>query len=114
MRIIHRAAVAKRKHNKSKKQAELSLKLALRFRDISFSITRGYTQEYLDKVDLDPRKWFRMMEEGTNPTFHTLCEVAEALKIHPMELLNFDFGEKTSDEVKNSGKPGKLIHSKRK
>lgn len=82
---------------KAKKRTELSLKLSLRLRKLMRDEKRrknNYTEDaFLKEIGINPRIWYRIIQRA-NPTFYTLCEIAEALKIHPMELLNFDMDER--------------------
>jgi hypothetical protein len=81
---------------------ELSFKLSKRiwvlFRKLNMS-----PKAFLIESRFNERKFYRLFLKNVNPTFHTLCELAVALKVEPMELFNFDAHEEeeypTEEEV---------------
>jgi hypothetical protein len=82
-----------KKLSKKENEVELSLKLSRRAWKL-FSNRKIDLKEFFIESKLSPKKWYRLHEDHANPTFHSICEIAAALKVHPKELLNFDMDQR--------------------
>lgn len=86
--------------SKKENEIELSLKLSRRAWKL-LSDRKIELKEFFLESKLNQKKWYRLHEDHANPTFHTICEIAAALKVHPKELLDFDMNQRIRKVKKN-------------
>jgi hypothetical protein len=90
--------IAEKASKRTRKQIELSLRFKDRMWDVyeenkhlypeGFNLALEFSKKY------SMRQWYRLFELGNNPTFYTICGLAEILFVPPSTVLDFDFNKK--------------------
>jgi hypothetical protein len=79
---------------KSKKEKNFGLHFACRVEKIMRKKGLQWWHVFREDFGLSQRVYYRLFEKNYNPTLQTICTIAEALKVHPKELLDFDTSTK--------------------
>lgn len=90
--------IAEKANKRSRKEIELSI----RFKDRIWEVYEENKHIYPDNFNLSSefskryskRQWNRLFELGNNPTFYTICGLAEIMLVPPSVILDFDFRKK--------------------
>lgn len=72
-------------------EIELSLRLTDRIIDL---LRKDRARQGRCHKRFGARQWQRFFEYGNNPTFYTICQLAECLGVQPSEILKFDMTKK--------------------
>lgn len=85
-------------------QIEYSLRLKARIKEIHEQNLNSGIYKNSNRKDVElfsKREWKRLLEPCNNPTYFTLCKLANYLQVPLSELFNFDFTKKIK-EIKSS------------
>lgn len=85
-------------------QIEYSLRLKARIKEIHEKNLMSGIYNKQDRKGIEcfsTREWKRLLEPCNNPTYFTLCKLANYLHVPLSELFNFDFTKKIK-EIKSS------------
>jgi hypothetical protein len=89
--------IAEKASKRTRNQIELSARFKDRMWDVyeenkhrypkGFRLSGAFSKKYC------LRQWYRIFELGNNPTFYTICGLAEIMQVPPSALLDFDFSK---------------------